>query len=72
MMGVSHNRWFVERKFLQLANPNLDNRIANRILLDVDADSIDLKDYLARWEISINSNRSQLYPLIANGVDGIQ
>lgn len=71
-MGVSHNRWFVERKFLQLAGSNLDIKVAKRILLDVDADSFDLEYYLNRWEISINSSRSQLHPLIAGGVDAIQ
>jgi hypothetical protein len=71
-MGVSHNRWFVERKFLQLADLNLDSRIAKRVLLDVEADSFNLKYYLAQWEISISSNRSQLHPFIANGVDEIQ
>jgi serine/threonine protein kinase len=70
-MGVSHNRWFVERKFLQLAGPSLDPKIANKILLDVDADSFDLEQYLASWEISINSNRSQLHPLI-RGVTKVQ
>lgn len=71
-MGVSHNRWFVEQKFLQLAGPSLDCRIAKKVLLDVDADSFNLEYYLELWEISINSNRSQLHPLIASGVDEIQ
>ena len=72
MMGVSHNRWFVERKFLQLAGPGLDSKIAKRILLDVEAESFDLVNYLARWEISINANRMQLHPLIAFGEGGMK
>jgi serine/threonine protein kinase len=68
-MGVSHNRWFVERKLLNLAGPSLDSKVANRVLLDVEADSFSLGYYLSCWEASIGANRLQLHPLIARGVD---
>ncbi len=64
-MGVNHNRWFAERKFLQLAGPNLDESIVKRILIDVEAEPFDLDYYLSAWEISIKVNRIQLHPLLA-------
>lgn len=62
IMGVDHNRWFVERKLLKLANHECDARVISRLLLDADAEEIDLEYYLDRWEISIQSSVSSLHP----------
>ena len=64
-MGVSHNRWFVERKFQRLAGPDLDIRVVQRVLLDVDADSFNLERYLGNWEVSISASRKSLHPLFS-------
>jgi serine/threonine protein kinase len=66
IMGVSHNRWFVERKFLKLCSAVLDNRVASRILLDTKVEEIPLARYLSDWERSINSSRHYLHPMLAS------
>lgn len=64
IMGVEHNRWFVERKFAQLAGSTLDDKVAQRFMVDVEADSIDLERYLSHLERSITTNRESLHLLI--------
>ena len=63
IMGVNHNRFFVENKFVRLASSTLELNTAERIEMDVDAESIDLKSYVIRMEKSINSTREFLHPL---------
>lgn len=65
IMGVDHNRWVVERKFARLAGPELDISTAERIVMDMHADSIPLNYYIERMESSITVNRSSLHPLLA-------
>lgn len=65
IMGVDHNRWYVERKFLNLAGLTLEEQIAERFMLDVEMEGIDLENYLSRWERSIGSSRDSIHPLIA-------
>lgn len=66
VMGVSHNRWFVERKFLHLAAPECEQRVIKRFLLDVETESIDLDELISGWERSIKASRSQLHPEIVS------
>lgn len=63
-MGVKHNRWFVERKFLKLASPTLDANVAMRLQLDINAEDIDMKTFLSLWEISISTSRALLHPVL--------
>ena len=64
VMGVGHNRYFVENKFVRLASPALETNIAERIEMDVDAESIDFKGYVARMEKSISTTRDSLHPTL--------
>lgn len=65
IMGVKHNRWFVERKFLNLCSPTLDINVANRVVLDVKIENVDMKHYLNCWERSIGATRAALHPHVA-------
>ncbi|MGE0498057.1 MAG: serine/threonine-protein kinase [Ramlibacter sp.] len=64
IMGIGHNRWFVERKFARLAGPFMDAHVAERIQMDAVADNIPLADYLDRLENSINITRKDLHNLL--------
>jgi hypothetical protein len=35
-LGTSHNRWFVERKFVQMAGPSISDELAERIATEID------------------------------------
>ena len=64
IMGVNHNRWFVERKFQNLSGADCDSKVIKRLLVDIETESIDLDNLIRRWEISINSTRNKLHPEI--------
>lgn len=64
VMGASHNRWYVERKFYQLAGAGLPEAVANRFVADVDVKGIDFEKYLSHIEWSISVRRSGLSPLL--------
>jgi serine/threonine protein kinase len=67
VMGTSHNRWFVERKFFGLAGDALDDKVAQRFMVDVEADGLDLEPLLSHLEWSISVNRNLLHPRIRVG-----
>jgi serine/threonine protein kinase len=65
-LGVSHNRWFVERRFMELAGPTLELAVAERFILDVDVaglGAVVLSD-IAHLERSISTQRSLLSPAL--------
>lgn len=69
IMGVDHNRWFVERKFLKLASSRLEHNVAQRMLIDIKLEPINFASYIKRWEESISVSKSQLHPLIFNSIE---
>lgn len=64
VMGVDHNRYFVENKFVRLASPTLNSNIAERVEMDIDAEGIDFGSYIARLEKSISATRESLHPVL--------
>ncbi len=61
-LGVSHNRWLVERRFMLLASSSLDDATARRFLLDVNVKGIDILSDISHIERSIGVDRNQLSP----------
>lgn len=70
VMGVGHNRWFVERKLLRLADHGCDTRVIDRLLLDVETENINLEMYLKRWEQSLGVSLSYLHPKLTKTLTG--
>lgn len=70
-LGVSHNRWFVERRFVSLAGPSLDLATTERFLLDVDVKGINILYDIEHLERSIGVNRTQLSPALHCTASGI-
>lgn len=64
VLGVDHNRWFVENKFLRLASPQMNSNIAERVELDIEAEEFDFKTYIKRMEKSIGNRTHLLHPLL--------
>jgi serine/threonine protein kinase len=65
-LGVSHNRWYVERKFLQLAGSDISDNLANRIITEIEVDEINFDQQIQHLESSISSTRNQLHPILLN------
>lgn len=64
-LGTSHNRWYVERKFVRLVGPEISLNLAKRIISEVEVEEIDLEAKILHIERSISISRaSYLHPLI--------
>ncbi len=64
-LGTSHNRWYVERKFVKLSGEEMDQAVARRLAIELRASDYDICakfDHLAR---SIRIRRDAFHPLIA-------
>ncbi|NUX55966.1 serine/threonine-protein kinase [Paraburkholderia youngii] len=63
-LGASHNRWFVEGKFMELASLKLDPQVAHRFLIEAPIQGVDVQARIAHVEWSISASRSVLSPII--------
>jgi hypothetical protein len=71
MMGTSHNRWYVERKFVGLCGPDMDEVCAKRLAIEVRADSNTVCMAVSHIEHSISISRSALHPLLVKTLSEI-
>jgi eukaryotic-like serine/threonine-protein kinase len=65
MLGTSHNRWFVERKFMQMAGTTIPDELAARILVEMEVLKIDLREQFAHLALSIAADKAALHPMLA-------
>lgn len=68
VLGVNHNRWYVERKFAALASVSLDERVVDRLIFEANDKEICLQqkiDHLL-WSISLELN--SLHPKFSHYV----
>jgi eukaryotic-like serine/threonine-protein kinase len=63
-LGTSHNRWFVERMFLQMAGAAISEELADRIATEVDVQGVKFARKIEHIERSISANRSELHPIL--------
>ncbi|EHP94200.1 serine/threonine-protein kinase [Methylorubrum extorquens] len=64
VLGVDHNRWFVEHKFVEMAGHEIPNELAARIAVEIDVLKIDFGSKVQHLERSINTSREKLHPLL--------
>jgi serine/threonine protein kinase len=64
ILGLSHNRWFVERKFLNMAGPAVPDELAQRIIVELGVLKIDFADQFARMKNSISVTEEALHPAL--------
>jgi serine/threonine protein kinase len=64
-LGTSHNRWFVERKFLQMAGPSISDELAERIATEIDVQKYNFSSAVNHLEHSIGISRDDLHPVLA-------
>lgn len=69
-LGASHHRWYVERKFLSLSGPDIDDILARRIMVEIEATEVNFVDLMKRLEISFADGRKQLHPILQSYLDG--
>jgi non-specific serine/threonine protein kinase len=68
LLGVGHNRWYVERKFATLASASLDERVVDRLIFEANDKEICLQDKIEHllWSISLKLN--SLHPRFSDYV----
>lgn len=63
-LGVSHNRWYVERIFTQMLRSDSSDAVAERFVILMEDLEFDLCRLIIRLEQSINYDRKHLHPVI--------
>ncbi|WP_088182220.1 serine/threonine protein kinase [Sphingobium sp. Z007] len=63
-LGTSHNRWFVERKFIAMASPDISDELAQRIVTEIAVRDLDIKRSLRNLRNSITVEDDALHPKI--------
>lgn len=71
ILGLDHNRWFVERTFLRMAGPEISDELALRIIMEMSVLNIDFKSQFARMKSSISVDESQLHGRLQLAAMGI-
>ena len=70
-MGTSHNRWFVEHKFVRLASPEMDDNLAKRLAVQFRISGQSVCDSIRHLENSISFDRAKLHPMLVNALMAI-
>lgn len=63
-LGTSHNRWSVERQFMQMAGHNCEPALASRIKMEVVAQGFPFEQRMRHVERSISVTVDQLHPIL--------
>ncbi|MFQ2590346.1 serine/threonine-protein kinase [Aeromonas caviae] len=64
VLGTSHNRWYVERKFVSMADTTIPDNLANRIKVELEVQGIDFKGHIDHLTRSIGVSRAVLHPIL--------
>lgn len=64
-MGTSHNRWYVEHKFLALSN-SMEPLLAKRLAIEFRADDLRANNAVKHLEGSIGVNRANFHPVLTS------
>ena len=67
-LGTSHNRWFVERKFVRLCGADMDDNLAKRLAIQFRISEDDICRNIEHLERSIDINRKSLHPLLVRAL----
>ena len=68
-LGTSHNRWLVERQFMQMASAEIDDTLAERIKIEIEVKNVNFSYKIRRVEESIGARRTELHPILLALVD---
>jgi serine/threonine protein kinase len=64
VLGTKHNRWFVERKFVQYASEGLEPAVAARFLIEAEVEGESFAGHILHMERSIGVARTVLHPIL--------
>lgn len=64
MLGLDHNRWFVERKFVRMVDSEIPEPLAQRVIVEFDVLKIDFDYQFKRLQRSIDVDKGSLHPAL--------
>lgn len=64
ILGLDHNRWLVERKFLQMAGPGTAQSIIERMIVEMSVLQLDFQYQFERMQNSITVSKTALHPAL--------
>lgn len=67
-MGTSHNRWFVERKFMRLCDRGMDINLAKRLAVQFRIYETEICGMFKHLERSIEIRRDALHPVLVKAL----
>jgi eukaryotic-like serine/threonine-protein kinase len=70
-LGTSHNRWLVERMFMDFCGTEMDDSLAKRMAIEFRAIGTDLCGQLKHLEFSIGANRSSFHHRLQEAIASI-
>lgn len=71
LMGTSHNRWYVERKFFNYVNANIDTQLCKRLAVEFRADDSNVCKAINHLEGSIGVSRKNMHPILLDTLENI-
>ncbi len=70
-LGTSHNRWYVERKFVDNTSPTMDEKLARRLAVEFRVLDDEVCRSIDHLEHSISFSRSNFQPLLVETLSDI-
>jgi len=64
IMGNDHNRWYVQRKFVSMANTKIPDKLANRMKIEIEVQDINFELRIAQLTRSISASKNILHPTL--------
>lgn len=61
-LGTSHNRWYVERRFMQVCSPSMEDVLARRLAVEFRAGGTQVCEQIGHLEKSISTDRAHMHP----------
>ncbi|MFT5718254.1 MAG: serine/threonine protein kinase [Oleiphilaceae bacterium] len=63
-LGVSHNRWYVEWRFIEMAGSTISDELASRIILEIEVTEFNFVHFIERLKKSIGVSSSRLHRIL--------
>lgn len=64
-LGSSHNRWYIQRLFVTMADKSIDEGLAERIAIEIDVQNIPFQTRFEQTEMAISASADDLHPKIS-------
>ena len=64
VLGLDHNRWYVERVFLQMVSPTISDAVIQRLIVEMNVLEIEFSERFDRMQAWISASKKDLHPLL--------